>query len=708
MLRQDDVNNFLREQFHSSMDSQDKAWVVHTIISAVKEYELCELEKRSVRIPMSLNEPAFTSYLGSGKAVSSLLRLSFMMRLNRIIEDAANEALKALGAEERGRRGCHSIDISSLDIDLKIRHLTVEELNHSLGCLLNDFSKIRHLSRWAPSPWWDHTCDLALLIGTFLHGFGNFENMYLDKSLPFAKKIDEYSCQGGVSDGHDYELVRKISKDVIADGSVGRVQCFLKSDPSTKGDFPATCKKIQDRLFQATTAKGATYNIHSNMPNAKFLNFRLSEIMNLIESTQTECSLHTKNPHKDTDSFPVPGITRFAATQSLINSDSRIFRIVRKKLGLVEREDSVVQHLLSLHAGFVFEKGPCGVEASEISKLFESLALAYISVNSAHQIARVEPIEQNVDDMKSPDPRHYTTTISSALSNNRKLRDSIFAALFCTGTIETKSFVSIVQRLMRSPFPESVSKGELKSYVLEILIPHCARLCVYRWEKGNRRGDASRTIHDKMDSVAPLDAKIPDPLLQFELHSLQSKENSIALLRRVKLHRALSYIFNQGKDTRLLCQPGLDVVSNMKHTLPIWWTSEFDWALLYQAFHSGILGALMNDEEEILENQSHLRNPSSLRRAIRHFFVGDVDDGAECSLDPLIPRNVIQRCSEKDIREFVERQIIEFPSALLLEKRLALLCSEICKSILDKSNSNEETGWAFFDLPMIDHDRWDI
>lgn len=92
-----------------------------------------------------------------------------------------------LGYEQLGQRGCHTSNISSLDIDLKSRLLSTEELSLSINFL---FSKVHHK---APATWWDRSCDIALLLGTFIHGLGNYENMLNDETLPFAFKLRKYA-----------------------------------------------------------------------------------------------------------------------------------------------------------------------------------------------------------------------------------------------------------------------------------------------------------------------------------------------------------------------------------------------------------------------------------------------------------------------------------------------------------------------------------
>ena len=104
-----------------------------------------------------------------------------------------------LGYEEMGKRGCPTNDYSTLDLDLKARHVSTEELSQALGVNLislerggNRFKSIGPESFLTCAPWWDRSCDLGLLVGTFIHGLGNYEAMRNDEDLPFINRINFY------------------------------------------------------------------------------------------------------------------------------------------------------------------------------------------------------------------------------------------------------------------------------------------------------------------------------------------------------------------------------------------------------------------------------------------------------------------------------------------------------------------------------------
>jgi hypothetical protein len=157
------------------------------ISSGMKFYLEVDANRRFLRMPMTLAEPSFLAELRRGPALRALRRLFLLGRVERVIEDCLDDILSVLGYEELGKRGCQTSDISAMDVDLKARMVTSEELSLSVGSYVQ---KVRHR---APIAWWDRSCDVALLIGTFVHGLGNYEVMQNDYALPFSVKIRKFA-----------------------------------------------------------------------------------------------------------------------------------------------------------------------------------------------------------------------------------------------------------------------------------------------------------------------------------------------------------------------------------------------------------------------------------------------------------------------------------------------------------------------------------
>jgi len=195
-------------------NSVDGKWVINAIKSAIKVYELSQIQERDVRVPRTLMEPEFVSCLRSGVALSSLHCLAFMTRFNYILEQAVDKIISGFGNEELGKRGCYTSEISSLDVDLKARHVTTEELSHAIGCRLDESRYGHTLLNHRPIAWWDRSCDLALIIGTFYHGLSNYQSMFSDISLPFWQKIEK--SKRGLDYAQSFENFKCVSKAMTA------------------------------------------------------------------------------------------------------------------------------------------------------------------------------------------------------------------------------------------------------------------------------------------------------------------------------------------------------------------------------------------------------------------------------------------------------------------------------------------------------------
>ena len=126
----------------------------------------------------------------------------------------ANQNLSLeLGYEQLGKRGCQTSNIASMDPDLKARLVSTEELSLALS------SHLRKVQQRAPVVWWDRSCDLALLIGTFVHGLGNYDAMQNDDALPFAFKIRKFakSSEGCVAAQRQFDTATAAARKVFDD-----------------------------------------------------------------------------------------------------------------------------------------------------------------------------------------------------------------------------------------------------------------------------------------------------------------------------------------------------------------------------------------------------------------------------------------------------------------------------------------------------------
>ena len=185
-LRDNPEANDLRPLFQEWLgpgSPMELNWMCDAVQSVMQMHVEVENRRRFLRMPLILVEPAYVEVLRQGAAFRALRRIGVLVRLNRLVEDCVDSIMGCLGHEELGKRGCLTNEITTLDVDLKARYVTTEELALAIS------SKFRALHLKAPSSWWDRSCDVGLVIGTFIHGLGNYHAMRNDPDLPFMTKL---------------------------------------------------------------------------------------------------------------------------------------------------------------------------------------------------------------------------------------------------------------------------------------------------------------------------------------------------------------------------------------------------------------------------------------------------------------------------------------------------------------------------------------
>jgi SNF2 family DNA or RNA helicase len=214
-----DIDHIVRESLYKVLsplvgEGKDFDWICKAILASLCMHMRMKSHDAFVRIPLTLAEPSFMFDLRQGAAIRSLHRISFLSRLNNIIEEALDRAIGEIGCEAMGKRGCLTNDYSTLDMDLKARFITTEELMYALSINMNVALESYKLSS---PPWWDRSCDLGLLIGTFFHGLGNYEAMRIDEDLPFSTKIKSYvlSNTTEAESYHHFEMAADAAKNVF-------------------------------------------------------------------------------------------------------------------------------------------------------------------------------------------------------------------------------------------------------------------------------------------------------------------------------------------------------------------------------------------------------------------------------------------------------------------------------------------------------------
>lgn len=188
-----DVETLVRQWIGVPCSQNEVDWIVDSIRTVVQLQTQVEQCTRGLRIPWILTEPVYVGDLRHGAGFRCLRRVSALARLNKFMEECADSILSAVGHEELGKRGCGPCDLTRLDVDLKCRFVSAEELVLAIGI------KYRDIDAKPPAIWWDRSCDVGLIIGTFVHGLGNYKAMFQDKTLPFAEKIAKSSEQNTTS-----------------------------------------------------------------------------------------------------------------------------------------------------------------------------------------------------------------------------------------------------------------------------------------------------------------------------------------------------------------------------------------------------------------------------------------------------------------------------------------------------------------------------
>ena len=285
--------------------------------------------------------------LRQGVAIRSLHRISFLSRLNTIFEEALDMTIRGtknylcrvetylcvlkkindfasstdIGSEAMRKRGCPAEDYSTLDMDLKARFVTTDELMYALSTKMS--VQLESYKQSCP-PWWDRSCDLGLLIGTFFHGLGNYDAMRNDEDLPFSNKIKSYvmSSSSEAESFRHFEMAANSAKRIFDTALVTMKRKFQEQthaavaavfaasknagENDAKTTYLAKTQELDDddivslpRLKDATTkacresfelskagqASLATYSLP--LPDSKFLDYLLVKIVRNIECNST-------------------------------------------------------------------------------------------------------------------------------------------------------------------------------------------------------------------------------------------------------------------------------------------------------------------------------------------------------------------------------------------------------------------------------------
>lgn len=175
-------------------------------------------------------------------------------------------------------------------------------------------------------PWWDRSCDLGLLMGTFIHGLGNYEAMRNDEDLPFTNRIKYYvMCNSTEAESYNqFEMAVDAAKNVFDTALVTMKRKFqeqthaavaavfaatqIAGENSAKPTYLAKAQEMDDddivsltrlkdeclKAFRESNGisskKGmiSSTNYSLPLPDSKHLDYLLVQIVENIESNSSQ------------------------------------------------------------------------------------------------------------------------------------------------------------------------------------------------------------------------------------------------------------------------------------------------------------------------------------------------------------------------------------------------------------------------------------
>ena len=231
------------------------------------------------------------------------------------------------------------------------------------------------------------------------------------------------------------------------------------------------------------------------------------------------------------------------------------------------------------------------------------------------------------------------------------------------------------QGLKAAGFDWSEKKESVEQYFETVLFPHCLRLCLLLSGELNKASISQGTCSANGTN------SIPDPYLPIECHSEEAMTRAYSILRRTKLMKAVKFIVGGGVPfssvKKALRGP---LLRNQASEVPVWWCPWIhDLGLLV---HTALHGL-----ESTVTELPRLQRPYT-EQHIRQVFVN--------GRNPSLPRSFLNNASPDEINAWVKVHAEQFPTPNAIERRLALLCSELTKG----------TDVQYDNVPMFDEGGW--
>eukprot|EP01041_Mallomonas_annulata_P007276 gene7276-14834_t len=190
-------------------DPTDSIYIKKCVHNSEQMSQQLKIDLKSIDslIHPILQEEKFISKLKLGYAQKFLIRLDLLNNLLNMIRKAIETItpLETLTLQVEGQvqgqgqqPSLHTLPVPTVDVDVdldeELSKLTIEDIT-------NRFSLPTHRPVWMSSSeshsrnWWDITCDTHLLLGSFIHGYGNFIEILADSRLCFQSKLEAWNAK---------------------------------------------------------------------------------------------------------------------------------------------------------------------------------------------------------------------------------------------------------------------------------------------------------------------------------------------------------------------------------------------------------------------------------------------------------------------------------------------------------------------------------
>lgn len=526
----------------------DGGWIFDAIVTSLEKHqEVCN-DRRMIRVPPTLMDGSFLSKLRNGEAIWLLQRLSFLTRLSKILTAALDSIIhrksfeiylygletlpkvssfliarifnaSELGPEELGKRGSPTRNSTELDLDMKAKLVTTEELSHAVGNYLGtNFTR----EIFCPAPWWDRSCHIALIIGTFTHGFGSYDSMSRDPLLPFSHKINSYTianpCFGNVllafnsaikeasnfvnaaRGGSDKLLEPKEAKTNALNNGHVQMDSVQKNASSIGPVVDVLCKTFRasvsaeaNSFLNAATIGESVQERRLMMPDAPVLDKLLISLVEIIEVNMGICFYPHSVGKTETSAFCFWELTENNTMQNIVAAP----RNFRSKLvvlpSLHDASNYVHSSPLSLELEASSIETPEEKRERMVTLGLTRVGIAALLLSTKQSVCTLSeflPFRSDVacppswinDKVLSQNICVALINVGSPLLSHERFTtvhvDVLRALAVCDWQKEEDTKFFTIERFLAMSNACNINCREAESYLCNILLPFCLRLAV--------------------------------------------------------------------------------------------------------------------------------------------------------------------------------------------------------------------------------------